>query len=72
MAGPGFLKNACGLTSLTSILQSPVEAGPSPWRRVNCSTALTKACRKRRLSGVFGKVRNYFLIMFLYYQICAT
>ena len=38
---------------------SSVEAGPSHRR-------------KRRLFGVFGKVRNNFLIMFLYYQICAT
>ena len=39
---------------------------------LNSSTALTQSCRKRRLSVVFGKVINYFLIMFLYYQICAT
>ena len=38
----------------------------------NSSTALSQACRKRRLFGVFGNVIIYFLIMFLYYQICVT
>ena len=40
--------------------------------RIAPMSFLTQACRKRQLFGVFGNVINYFLIMFLSYQICAT
>ena len=39
---------------------------------VNNKLHATRPCCKTRLFGVFGKVRNFFLIMFLYYQSCAT